>query len=322
MKVHGITDARYDEYFGFIEDDVKALLSYYGLSERLETVREWYDGYQFGSVSVYCPWDVINYCDAVLGDEDKEPENYWANTSGNTMVRRFINKANQQTRNEIEQLIDGNSITKSINMELIYSELDSSIDNLWSVLFTTGYLTQHGRSEGTRYKLAIPNKEIRELFVSQIKLWFKETTRADAPRIEKFCVAFPNGDVALIEEMLNDYLWSTISIRDTFARKDMKENFYHGMLLGLLQYEDNWFIKSNVESGEGFSDILIETQNRTGIVIEVKYAKDDNLEKWCEEALEQIERNKYAARLMEDGMKLIIKYGIAFHKKHCKVVLG
>lgn len=322
MKVHTITDARYDEYFGFTDDNVKEILRYYELSEILEIVKEWYDGYRFGNVDVFCPWDVINYCDAVLSDAEKEPENYWANTSGNAMIRRFIDKANQQTRNEIELLIAGDSITKTINMELTYSELDASIDNLWSVLFITGYLTQRGRADGNRYKLVIPNREIRELFIAQIKVWFRETTRADVPRMEKFCVAFPDANADLIEEMLNDYLWNTISIRDTFARKNMKENFYHGMLLGLLQYEDSWLIKSNAESGEGFSDILIETQNRIGIVIEVKYAEDDNLDKGCAEALEQIERNSYTARLAEDGMNSIIKYGIAFCRKHCKVVLG
>ena len=221
---------------------------------------------------MYCPWDVINYCyDAIADDEEREPENYWANTSGNEMVRRFIEKANQQTRNEIERLIAGETITKSVNMELTYNELDTTIENLWSVLFTTGYLTRRGKAEGKQYKLAIPNKEIRELFVTQIREWFRDTTRADTPRIEKFCGAFPEGNEKLIEEILNDYLWTTISVRDTAVKNDRKENFYHGMLLGLLQYEDNWLIKSNAESGEGYSDILVETQERIGIVIEVKY---------------------------------------------------
>lgn len=320
INVMSITDEHFDEYFGFTDADVHELLSYYGLGFAFETVKQWYDGYRFGSESIYCPWDVIKYCQALLKKKEAVPENYWANTSGNAMVRRFIDKANQQTRKEIEQLIAGESITKSINMELTYSELDSSIENLWSVLFTTGYLTQRGQSEGKRYRLAIPNREIRDLFVSQIKVWFEQTTRADAPRMEKFCAAFPDADAALIEEMLNDYLWNSIGIRDTSVRKGMKENFYHSMLLGLLQYEDSWFIKSNAESGEGFSDILIETQNKTGVVIEVKYAEDGNLDKWCAEALDQIERNSYGARLVEDGMKSIVKYGIAFYRKHCKVV--
>lgn len=322
MNVLSITDEYFDEYFGFTDTDVRELLSYYELEFAYETIKEWYDGYCFGNVSIYCPWDVIKYCQALLKNKKAVPENYWANTSGNAMVRRFIDKANQQARNEIEQLISGGAITKAVNMELTYNELDSSIDNLWSVLFTTGYLTQNGRIEGKQYRLSIPNREIRDLFITQIKVWFEETTRADETRIGKFCAAFPNADAALIEEMLNDYLWNTISIRDTSVQKDMKENFYHGMLLGILQYEDNWYIKSNTESGEGFSDILIETRNRIGVVIEVKYAGDDNLDKWCKKALDQIERNHYDARLVEDGMKSVVKYGIAFYKKHCRVLLG
>ncbi len=320
IKVHTITDARYDEYFGFTDAEVEALLDYYNLSERFETVKAWYDGYRFGNVDVYCPWDVMNDCDAALKDAQVMPENYWANTSGNTMVRRFIDKANQQTRNEIERLIAGETISKTINMELTYYDLDTTIDNLWSVLFTTGYLTQRGRSDGRTCQLAIPNREIRELFISQIREWFRETTRADVPRIARFCAAFPDADQDLIEQMLNDYLWGSISIRDTAVRKDRKENFYHGMLLGLLQYEDNWFIKSNAESGEGFSDILIETPERVGVVIEIKYAMERDLERSCVEALDQIERSSYAARLIEDGMENIVKYGIAFYKKRCKVM--
>lgn len=321
LKVNTITDNRYDAYFGFTSEEVKELLDYYELSDRFDTVKEWYDGYWFGNEEVYCPWDVINYCSDALPGEETEPENYWANTSGNGMVRRFIDKANQQTRNEIESLITGEAITKVVNMELTYNELDTTIENLWSVLFTTGYLTLRGREEGRRYKLAIPNKEIRELFITQIREWFRETTRKDAPKLERFCKAFPAGDVVQLEEMLGDYLWSAISIRDTAVRNEQKENFYHGMLLGLLQYEDEWLIKSNAESGEGYSDILIETRERVGVVIEVKYAQDGNLEKGCRKALAQIETKGYTARLEEDGMKKIIRYGIAFYKKLCKVAI-
>lgn len=322
LKVHTITDARYDEYFGFTHDEVKELLEYYGLAAHTEKIREWYDGYQFGNEAVYCPWDVMNYCDALLADEDAEPENYWANTSGNFMVRRFIDKASKETKDEIEQLIAGETIVKSVKQELTYSELDSSIDHLWSVLFTTGYLTQRGKIGGGKYKLAIPNREIRELFVHQIQTWFQETTREDISKIEGFCKAFPAGDAVFIEEQLNAYLWNSISIRDTAVKTDMKENFYHGMLLGLLQYENNWNIKSNAESGEGYSDISIKTPDRIGVVIELKYARDSNLEKWCIQALDQIEQNRYEAALVDDGMKTIVKYGIAFYKKNCKVMLG
>lgn len=322
LRVNTITDALYDEYFGFTDADVKKLLEYYRLSAHYDQIKEWYDGYRFGNVGVYCPWDVINYCFDARADACTEPRNYWANTSGNNMVRRFIDLANQQTRKEIELLIAGDSITKNINMELTYNELDSSVDNLWSVLFTTGYLTQRGRMEGKGFSLAIPNREIQELFVSQIRVWFQEYTRADAPRIEKFCLSFPEANAEVIEELLNDYLWNSIGIRDTAVRSNLKENFYHGMLLGLLQYEDSWIIKSNTESGEGFSDILIETPNRTGVVIEVKYVEAENLDKGCAEAIAQIEKKNYASRLIDDGMMTVIKYGIAFYKKRCRVRLG
>ena len=322
LKIHTVTDSRYDEYFGFTDTDVNEILEYYGLENHAHTLQEWYDGYRFGNENVYCPWDVINYCDALLEDPDAEPENYWANTSGNGMVRRFIGKADRQARNEIERLIAGECIVKPINQELTYSELDASIDNLWSVLFTTGYLTQRGRESGRKWKLAIPNREIRELFVVQIQEWFKAETRADAETLRKFCQAFPEGDQLTIETLLNGYLWKSISIRDMAVRKEMKENFFHGLLLGLLQYGDDWEIQSNAESGEGYCDISIKTQDRIGIVIEVKYAEDGNLEKGCGEALGQIEEKQYDAMLKRDGMEKIINYGIAFYKKNCKVAIG
>ncbi|XCP86588.1 AAA family ATPase [Roseburia hominis] len=319
LKVHTITDSRYDEYFGFTESDVREMLEFYSLKEYADTMKDWYDGFRFGNVSVYCPWDVINYCDMLLADPEAEPENFWSNTSGNGMVRRFIGRADQRTRKEIECLIAGDGITKVINQELTYNELDRTIDHLWSVLFTTGYLTQKGRKTGREYELVIPNKEIRELFVSQIQEWFRDETRADTGKLERFCMAFPKGEAAVIEEMLNDYLWKSISIRDTAVRTERKESFYHGLLLGLLQFESNWEIESNAESGEGYSDISIRTQHRTGVVIEVKYAGDGNLEKSCTEALEQIEARKYDAALRRDGMKEIVRYGIAFYKKNCRV---
>ena len=322
LKIHTVTDSRYDEYFGFTDTDVNEILEYYGLENHAHTLQEWYDGYRFGNENVYCPWDVVNYCDALLEDPDAEPENYWANTSGNGMVRRFIGKADRQARNEIERLIAGECIVKPINQELTYSELDASIDNLWSVLFTTGYLTQRGRESGRKWKLAIPNREIRELFVVQIQEWFKAETRADAETLRKFCQAFPEGDQLTIETLLNGYLWKSISIRDTAVRKEMKENFFHGLLLGLLQYGDDWEIQSNAESGEGYCDISIKIQDRIGIVIEVKYAEDGNLEKGCGEALGQIEEKQYDAMLKRDGMEKIINYGIAFYKKNCKAAIG
>ena len=269
----------------------------------------------------YCPWDVINYCDLLKADSEAHPQDYWSNTSGNAMVRRFIDKADTRTRNEIEKLISGEEIVKEIRQELTYSELDSSIENLWSVLFTTGYLTQRGQVGTDTFKLAIPNLEIRRLFIKQIREWFRETSQSDGETLNEFCNAFPRQNPKKIEELFGDYLWNTISIRDTAPAK--KENFYHGILLGLLGYKSNWLIKSNAESGIGYSDILVEVpDNRTGIVIELKYAENGNMDTACEEALKQIEDRDYTARLRDDGMRNIIKYGIACYKKNCKVVLG
>ncbi|MBU5480129.1 AAA family ATPase [Blautia sp. MSJ-19] len=319
LKVLTLTDVRFDEYFGFTDTEVKDMLKYYGLSGHYGEVKEWYDGYRFGNVEVYCPWDVINYCDLLKADPNALPQDYWSNTSGNAMVRRFIDKADTQTRDEIERLIAGEEIVKEIHQELTYNELDSSIENLWSVLFTTGYLTQRGQ-EGKKYRLTIPNNEIRELFILQIREWFRDVSRKDGETLNQFCEAFPEQNPEKIEEIFSDYLWNTISIRDTASAK--KENFYHGILLGLLGYKSNWLVRSNAESGTGYSDILVEVpKNRTGIVIELKYAEDGNMDAACEKALQQIEERDYAARLKEDGMRNIIKYGIACYKKNCKVVL-
>ena len=320
LKVLTLTDVRFDEYFGFTDSEVKDMLKYYGLSEHYGEVKKWYDGYRFGNVEVYCPWDVINYCDLLKADPNAFPQDYWSNTSGNAMVRRFIDKADTRTRDEIERLIAGDEIVKEIHQELTYNELDSSIENLWSVLFTTGYLTQRGQ-KGKKYCLTIPNNEIRELFISQIREWFRDVSRKDGETLNQFCEAFPDQNPEKIEEIFSDYLWNTISIRDTASTK--KENFYHGILLGLLGYKSNWLVKSNAESGFGYSDILVEVpKNRTGIVIELKYAEDGNMDAACEKVLQQIEDRDYAAKLKDDGMRNIIKYGIACYKKNCKVMLG
>ena len=321
-KVHTISDVRYDEYFGFTNADVDELLEFYGLSAYKDTIKDWYDGYRFGDTDVYCPWDVINYCDELLADPSAEPENYWANTSGNDLIRRLLKKANQSTRNDVEQLINGGTIIKPIRQELTYREVEDSIDNIWSVLYSTGYLTCRRRVPGKKMELVLPNWEVRELFVELVKDWFEETTQADSGRISRFCAAFPAGDTDTIQEMLGDYLWDSISVRDTAVRRNMKENFYHGMLLGLLQNQDSWLVKSNAETGEGYSDISIQTPDRVGIVIEVKYADDGNLEKACAEALGQIEEKKYAESLKRWGTKKILKYGIAFYEKECMVVMA
>ena len=324
LKVHTISDARYDEFFGFTDEDVEELLKFYGLPSYKNLIRDWYDGYCFGNVDVYCPWDVINYCDELLANPKLRPKNYWANTSGNNMVRRFIGKADQNTKNEIERLLKGESVSKKIKEELTYQELDDSIDNLWSVLYATGYLTRKGtgQEEEDVMELAIPNKEIKKLFVDLVKDWFQETILADSERINRFCAAFPAGDVSVIQDMLYDYLWDSISVRDTAVRISVKENFYHGMVLGLLRSQGNWLIQSNAETGEGYSDISVCTQERIGIVIELKYADDGNLEAACVEALKQIEDRKYAEGLNRQGMRKIIKYGMAFCRKECMVMMA
>ena len=320
LNVMTVSDPYFCDGFGFTEDEVTELLNYYGLEEFHDTVRDWYDGYQFGNISVYCPWDVIKYAQILLKDKEAEPENYWANTSGNDLIRRLLKKANQSTKNDVERLINGETITKTLRQELTYREVEDSIDNIWSVLYSTGYLTCRRRMPGKKMELTLPNREVRELFIELVKDWFEETTQADSGRINRFCAAFSAGDTDTIQDMLNDYLWDSISVRDTAVRINMKENFYHGMLLGLLQNQDSWLVKSNAATGEGYSDISIQTPERTGIVIELKYADDGNLEKACGEALKQIEEKKYAEGLKHRGAKKIIKYGIAFFEKECMVM--
>ena len=323
-KVHTISDVRYDEYFGFTNADVDELLAFYGLSSYKDVIRDWYDGYHFGDTQVYCPWDVINYCDELLAAPATPPKNYWANTSGNDLIRRLLKKASLTTKNEVEELLNGGQIIKRIKQELTYREIDDSFENVWSVLYATGYLTgKHVEQEDADiFRLWIPNGEIRKLFYELVEDWFREVTRSDTARISRFCAAFAAGDADVIQEMLGDYLWESISVRDTAVRRNMKENFYHGMLLGLLQNQDSWLVKSNAETGEGYSDISIRMPDRTGIVIELKYADDGNLEAACGEALKQIEEKKYAEGLKRHGMKKIIKYGIAFYEKDCMVVMA
>ena len=321
FNIFSITDQYFDEYFGFTDKEVKEILQYYKVPEAFEQTKKWYDGYRFGNTDIYCPWDVINHCRALKVEPDATPQPYWINTSGNYIVKRFIEKANQQTRREIEQLIEGKAIQKEIRLELTYNELDSTIENLWSVLFATGYLTQQGKPQGRTYSLIIPNESIRQIFIEQIQEWFKETTRKDENRLKDFCKAFEEGNAEAIEEQFNNYLMKTISIRDTFTTK--KENFYHGVLLGLLSYDPDWYITSNQESGDGYSDIMIEAeQARIGIIIEVKYAENIKmLDKACEKALKQIKEKHYDQKLEKEGYVTILNYGIACYKKRCKVLV-
>ena len=323
FKVLSILDARFDEQFCFTDGEVKKLLADYGLSSYLAEVKEWYNGYHFGNADIYCPWDVINYVDQLKYDKTAIPQDYWSNSSGNAIVRSLIDKADVQTKNEIERLIAGEYIEKEVSQELTYDEIDNKIENLWSVLFTTGYLTQHGHTENGKYRLTIPNKEIRNLFTRQIREWFRDVLQKDGEKLNAFCNAFVEKNTDKIEQIFSDYLWNTISIRDTAVSKERKENFYHGILLGLLGYKTSWLTKSNAESQTGYSDILVEVpDNRTGIVVELKYAEDGDMEAACAKALAQIDEKNYIMKLKQDGMRNFIKYGIACYKKDCKVVLG
>ena len=322
FKVLSILDSRFDEQFGFTDCEVKKILEDYHLESHFEETKEWYDGYHFGKVDIYCPWDVINYVDQLKYDPAAIPQDFWSNSSGNAIVRRLIDKADVSAKNEVERLIAGESIEKDVALELTYDEIDKSMENLWSVLFTTGYLTHTGRTEAGKYRLVIPNREVRNLFVKKIREWFLDVSRNDGKTLEELCNAFVNKDTEKIEQIFGDYLWNTISIRDTAVAKEKKENFYHGILLGLLGYKASWLIKSNAESGTGYSDILVEVPtNRTGIVIELKYAENGDMDAACEDALRQIEEKNYVAKLKQDGMRNFIRYGIACFKKDCRVAV-
>ena len=321
FKVLSITDARFDEQFGFTDAEVQQLLHVYNLEEHLAETKEWYDGYRFGEVDVYCPWDVINHVDRLLGQPDAEPQAYWINTSGNELVKRFINKANKTTRDEIERLVSGESIEKHVRLELTYDEIDNGIDNLWSVLFTTGYLTQAGMTAQGAYKLVIPNREIREVYKLQIQEWFKDAVLSNTEQLTACWSAFKAGDAEVIEKYLNNMLSNSISVFDLKAAE--KENVYHTFLVGLLAGNSGWLVKSNVEAGEGFADIIVETEDAdAGMILELKYAREAaGLAKACEKALAQIKERRYPEYLKNEGRNQMLFYGIAFYKKRCRVVV-
>ena len=321
FDVNSIIDVEHDEQFGFTEAEVQELLQYYDRETAAPVMKAWYDGYRFGNAEVYCPWDVINYAKKLLANPQAEPQAFWINSSGNDLVKRFVDKADKTTQDEIERLIAGEAIEKAVRLELTYGEIDNSIDNLWSVLFTTGYLTQAGRVERGVYKLIIPNREVREVFVFQIQEWFKNTVVRDEKPMQAFCQAFLDGNAEEIQRRLTIILGKMISILDTKAKDDQKENFYHGLLLGLLRSEPNWLILSNVESGEGFSDILIEPEDPdAGMVIEVKYSPTlAGMESACQAAMAQIKEKHYDERLRNEGRENITAFGIAFWKKRCRV---
>ena len=323
FKVYAANDLRYDEAFGFTNEEVKQLLADYYLEEHFAEVKEWYDGYHFGNADIYCPWDVINYVDDLVFDPKARPKAYWINSSGNDLVKRFIDKADMTTRDEIEELIAGHAVKKRIRMDLTYDEVDNTIDNVWSVLFTTGYLTREGREMDGIYRLIIPNKEVREVFVLQIREWFNRVVANDRASTEKINRGFLEGNVENIQRELTHFLGESISVLDTKARNEEKEIFYHGILIGILKSNVSWAVRSNRESGDGYADILIKPKNPdTGIVIELKYARSfKELDQACERALEQIKDRRYDEALREDGRNEVLAYGIAFWKKRCKVVV-
>ena len=324
LRVCTVSDVEFEEYFGFTDAEVRQMLDYYGLTDRYETIRDWYDGYRFGGINVYCPWDVVNYVSLLRSDPEAVPENYWANSSGNSIVRRLIEySGNASVQDEIERLINGETIEKMVRQDLTYPEIYNSIDNIWSVLYTTGYLTQEGRRRGNRLRLVIPNMEVRTIFADQILGLFEENVRSDGDSRRRLWDALREGDVPEIEESLNDYLARTISIRDTAVRNILKENFYHGMLVGILRMEDDWRVNSNTEAGDGYSDILVRDRNRRfAMVIEVKYAEDGDVESAARAALRQIKEKRYTEVLQREKFTDIRKYGIAFHLKECAVALG
>ena len=322
FKVLSIMDTRFDEHFGFTDSEVMRLLEDYNLSDHFDVTKSWYDGYRFGDADVYCPWDVVNYVDLLKADPKAKPRAFWINTSGNDLVKRFVDKADKTTQGEIERLINGEAIEKNVRSELTYNEIDDSIDNLWSVLFTTGYLTKDGETDDGKLRLVIPNREVREVFILQIQEWFRKTFVRDDKPMRDFCQAFQTGDVETIQKHLNLVMTRMISILDTKARDDQKENFYHGLLLGLLRSDPTWLIMSNVESGDGFSDILIEPDDPdAGIIIEVKYSPTfAGLDEACKRALEQVKTRRYDEKLRNEGRENLIAYGIAFNRKRCKAV--
>lgn len=323
FKVLSITDNRFDEQFGFTDAEVKQLLAAYNLADHLEETKAWYDGYRFGAADVYCPWDVINHVDVLRSNPLARPQAYWINTSGNALVKRFIDMADKSTRNELERLVAGEAIEKHIRLELTYDEIDSSIDNLWSVLFTTGYLTQQGMTESGAYKLVIPNQEIREVYKLQIQEWFKKSIFANAAQLESFWQAFAEGDSEAVELFLNRTLSNSISVFDAKGRDAERENSYHMLLVGLLAGKADWLVRSNVEAGEGFADIIVETDDLdAGVIVELKYAPTmAAMEKSCAKALAQIHERRYAEFLRNNGREEILLYGMSFCKKRCKVIV-
>ena len=325
FKVYSITNTEFDETFGFTNEEVRKMLVYYGLDSHFEEVKAWYDGYRFGNADVYCPWDVVNYCEDHKENTNAELQNYWMNTSGNEVIQHFVDSMNDPhmlTKSELELLVSGDTVVKQVDEMITYKELYSNIDNMWSTLFMTGYLTQRGKEPDGRYHLAIPNREICDCMVRRVLALFKRSVSQNRELLRSFCNAMLASDASTMEHALTEYMGKTISIRDSFA-KSIRENFYHGLLIGILGSQGAWKATSNKESGDGFSDILIEVNEddlRIGMVLELKYSKTENaLDKECDDALQQIEDKNYDQELREKGYTKILKYGIAFYHKKCRV---
>jgi len=337
FKVLSIMDAAYDEYFGFTDTEVREMLRYFGFEHAYDKVKEWYDGYRFGNTDVYCPWDVICYCDKLRFDPKLQPQNFWINTSGNQVIEHFIERMDRQkkfrkddgtedkarlTKGEMERLINGDAVQKEIHQELTYKDLYSSVDNIWSVLFMTGYLTRRGDADGNTVNLVIPNREIRNVYTEQIMKLFKEQVSRDGETLDAFCEALLAGEPEEVEKQFTSYMEQTIGVRDTFVRKPLKENFYHGILLGILGFKGGWSVTSNREAGDGFSDIQIAIDDEdVGIVIEIKYAQNGDCEAECRKAFKQIDANRYAENFYQDEVGTLLKYGIACSRKKCRVML-
>ena len=322
FRVYSLNNTMFDEFFGFTDSEVRQMLAYYGQEQCFDTVKEWYDGYRFGDVDVYCPWDVINYCMERRENHNLQPRNYWLNTSGNDVIRHFVENGKKLAKAELERLVNGDSVQKAIQEELTYKELYSSMDNLWSALYMTGYLTEKGESNGNMHNLMIPNLEIRNIITEQILTMFRDKVAEDGKMLEQFCMALENGKPDEVERIFTEYMQKTISVRDTFVRKPTKENFYHGILLGILGYKEGWTVVSNKECGEGFSDILVRMDDSdTGIIIEIKYTEREQMAAECEKALKQIDGRHYtdAFSYEEPEIQTVLKYGISCNRKTCCV---
>ena len=325
FNVFSISDSDCAEYFGFTDGEVKEMLKYYGVEDRFPDMKEWYDGYRFGDAEVYCPWDVIVQCRKLRSSKDAPMEPHWENSSSNAIIKDILEDATDTTKGEIEALISGEAVEKEIIPEMTYTDLgnkDAAVRQtyLWSVLYSTGYLTDMKKPEARIHRLVIPNKEIRKIYEDRIRSWFRMKVTGDRERWEQFCKAVKGGDAETVQELFNTFLSESISIRDTAVRKEKKENFFHGLFLGLLRAEGSWTVKSNAESGTGYSDILLMVpREKTGCVIEVKYAEDGAFDAALQEAMEQIETHEYIDLLKREGMETIHKYGLACYRKSCRL---